>query len=217
MNTTTYTQINTNDNYITSLKNEENISINTLQNDNLNLSILEHGIQVNQYFLDLYNHLQFNRKIQYNWKLPLWLIENKKFILEQLLPIGILSNYQIYHDIGKPYCKIYELDNQSKYHFPNHTEKSAEIWKSISPDNNIVKLISMDMDIHTMKAIHIDEFIKHNEAISLLITGLSEIHANAEMFGGIESTSFKIKYKQIDSRGKQIIKKLISIKGENNE
>lgn len=38
-----------------------------------------------------------------------------------------------------------------------------------------------------------------------LIAGLSEIHANASMFGGIDSTSFKIKWKQISKRGKKIL------------
>lgn len=42
--------------------------------------------------------------------------------------------------------------------------------------------------------------------ISLLVTGLAEIHANAEMFGGLNSIGFKIKYKQINQRGKQILK-----------
>lgn len=64
-----------------------------------------------------------------------------------------------------------------------------------------------------MKAANIPDFLGTSNqelsiAISLLITGLSEIHANASMFGGIESTSFKIKYKQIDSRGKAILKQL---------
>ncbi len=67
------------------------------------------------------------------------------------------------------------------------------------------------MDIHLIKANQLEDFIgksklDFNIAISLLITGLTEIHANAEMFGGIESNSYKIKYKQIDSRGKKIIK-----------
>lgn len=64
------------------------------------------------------------------------------------------------------------------------------------------------MDIHTIKAADLNDFATKKECISLLITGLSEIHANAELFGGIESTSFKIKYKQINNRGKQIIKLL---------
>jgi hypothetical protein len=44
--------------------------------------------------------------------------------------------------------------------------------------------------------------------ITLLIASLAEIHSNAEMFGGIESTSFKIKWKNIDRRGKQVFKYL---------
>jgi hypothetical protein len=43
-------------------------------------------------------------------------------------------------------------------------------------------------------------------AVTLLLAGLAEIHANAEMFNGFDSPSFKIKYKQIDRRGRAICK-----------
>jgi hypothetical protein len=66
----------------------------------------------------------------------------------------------------------------------------------------------MDMMIHTMKSEDINSFIEFPEAITLLIVGLAEIHANAELFGGIESTSFKIKWKQISKKGKSICQKL---------
>ena len=62
-----------------------------------------------------------------------------------------------------------------------------------------------------MKAEAVPEFAKMPEAISLLLVALSEIHANAEMFGGIESTSFKIKWKQIDKRGNAICKLLFGV------
>lgn len=203
---TEYTQI-----AIDKLKHEEKQSINTLQSDKLNLSILQHGIMVSQYFFDLYSNLQFNSKLQYNWKIPSWLIENKDIILKNLLPLNILTTYQMYHDIGKPYCKTYQLDDKTKYHFDNHANISANIYKSIDNNEIIYQLIKRDMDIHLIKANQLEDFIgksklDFNIAISLLITGLTEIHANAEMFGGIESNSYKIKYKQIDSRGKQIIK-----------
>jgi len=166
---------------------------------------MQHGILVNQYFLDLYSHLQFNTILQYNWKLPNWIYDNKEFILDNLLPIGMLSNYQIYHDIGKPFCKTYDIDTK-KPHFYNHEKISSEIYPSVF---EIKKLIASNMIIHKIKDKEMDKFSKRKDSISLLITGLSEIHANAEMFGGMNSTSFKIKYKQIDSRGKGLFRRLI--------
>lgn len=167
---------------------------------------------VSQYFQDLYSHLQFNSNLLYKWKLPTWLLTNRDFILDNLLPIGILIQYQIYHDIGKPYCKIYDL-NSKNYHFPNHANISGSTYKNITDDTIISSLISRDMDIHLLKAKDLSSFIGSSFldkqiALSLLISGLSEIHANAEMFGGLNSINFKIKYKQIESRGKQIIKLL---------
>ena len=184
------------------LKTLENASLETYQSDKLELTIMQHGILVNQYFLDLYSHLQFNTKLQYNWILPTWIYDNKEFILEKLLPIGMLSNYQIYHDIGKPFCKTYDLDTRNP-HFYDHANISAQKYPGIE---EIKALIASDMIIHTIKAKELIQFSKREDAMSLLLTGLSEIHANAEMFGGIQSTSFKIKYKQINSRGKALLK-----------
>jgi len=167
---------------------------------------MQHGILVNQYFLDLYSHLQFNTTLQYNWILPNWIYDNKDFILKNLLPIGMLSNYQIYHDIGKPFCKTYDIDTKNS-HFYNHEKISSEIY----PGNDEIKnLIASDMIIHKIKEKDMDVFSTKEESISLLLTGLSEIHANAEMFGGINSTSFKIKYKQINTRGKSLLRRLIT-------
>jgi hypothetical protein len=45
--------------------------------------------------------------------------------------------------------------------------------------------------------------------LTLLVTSLCELHSNASMFGGIESTSFKIKYKQLDKRGNQVLKLIL--------
>ena len=166
---------------------------------------MQHGILVNQYFLDLYSHLQFNTTLQYKWIIPSWIYDQKDFILKKLLPIGLLSEYQIYHDIGKPFCKTYDLDTR-KLHFYNHATISANTYPGSS---KIKELIESDMLIHTIKDKDIDLFSKRDDAISLLITGLSEIHANAEMFGGFDSISFKIKYKQINTRGKGLLRRLL--------
>ena len=128
--------------------------------------------------------------------------------MNNLLPIGILSNYQIYHDIGKPLCKTY--DENGNYHFYDHAKISAEKYLKDTKDKLISLLILNDMNIHTFKASEIEKMIKEipELTISLLITGLAEIHANADMFGGLDSIGFKIKYKQINQRGKQILKLL---------
>ena len=62
------------------------------------------------------------------------------------------------------------------------------------------------MEIHTIKAKDVEYFCRDKTiALTLLIAGLCEVHSNASMFGGIESTSFKIKMKQIEKRGKRIL------------
>jgi len=66
------------------------------------------------------------------------------------------------------------------------------------------------MQIHLMKAKDVDEFCEDPSiALTLLVVGLCEVHSNAEMFGGINSVSFKIKWKQINKRGNAIIKKIL--------
>jgi hypothetical protein len=47
------------------------------------------------------------------------------------------------------------------------------------------------------------------QTVLTLLTSLCELHSNASMFGGIESTSFKIKYKQLDKRGNQVLKLIL--------
>lgn len=116
--------------------------------------------------------------------------------------------YLTYHDCGKPFCKI--VDTEDKVHFPDHAKMSAKIWKDIGGSDLQCRLMSMDMDIHTLKSNGISEFSSRSEAPALLLAGLAEIHSNASMFGGVESTSFKIKFKQIDRRGNVICKILFA-------
>lgn len=129
------------------------------------------------------------------------------YLLEKLLDDETLKLYTQYHDCGKPLCRT--VDENGKVHFPNHAEVSAQVWRENFPSIYTVEnLIRMDMVVHTMSACDIPEFVKNPEAVSLLFTALAEVHANAELFGGIESTSFKIKWKHIDKRGCAINKLL---------
>lgn len=168
-------------------------------------SVYQHGISVRDHLFELIDFLEIG-KITEQWKLPEWLTTYRSQIKNSLLSKEIISEYAIFHDCGKPYCLT--IDELGKRHFPDHARVSARTWIRIGGDIQIAKLIEMDMVIHTIKAAELDEFIKHPEAITLLLAGLAEVHSNAKMFGGLESESFKIKWNQINKRGKAICLKL---------
>jgi len=170
------------------------------------LSVFEHGVSVNNKFIELYDYLYNGKDLVSEWRLPEWVESNKELIKDKLLPLDIINEYQIYHDCGKPYC--IEIDSDGRRHFPDHANKSYEIWTQTGGNKQVGELIRMDMDIHLLKDVGVLEFSAKTESITLLMTGLCEVHANADMFGGIESTSFKIKMKQISKRGKAILKQL---------
>jgi hypothetical protein len=168
-------------------------------------SVYQHGLSVKTHIFQLIDYLKTGQ-ISENWKLPVWMTEYRTQLQSKLLSEDIIEEYTIYHDCGKPYCL--SIDSDGRRHFPNHADWSYQTWLSVGGSQQAANLMRMDMIIHTMKAADIDEFITHPEAITLLLAGLSEIHANAKMFGGLESESFKIKWSQINKRGKIICQKL---------
>lgn len=172
-------------------------------------TIYQHGVSVKEHLFDLINLLKTG-KSEREFKLPDWFFNYKNEILSELLPESDLALYTVFHDCGKPYCRT--VDKDGKQHFPNHAKASHDIWLEAGGSEEVARLILMDMDIHTLKADGVEEFAERPEAISFLLTGLAEIHSNAAMFGGIKSTSFKIKWKQIDKRGKQILERKFGAK-----
>jgi hypothetical protein len=185
--------------------------INTEQTKGL--SVLDHGFLVSEYFLDLYNHIIQGKDLNNKWKLPEWFYDPIILGHFNTLNLDLCSQYQVYHDCGKPYCLT--IDDEGKRHFPDHSNKSYSIYTQVFGKNDfhhkVAELIKDDMLIHLLKNEGVSDFIKNKNHLTLLLTGLSEIHANSEMFGGIDSTSFKIKWKHINKRGKAI---LIKIKEE---
>lgn len=161
---------------------------------------MEHGISVNKYFHDLRNHILFKQALNYEWRLPEWIYNHD--LWNSLESIEDINQYQIYHDCGKPFC--IEYDELGRKHFPNHSNISYEIWKNLGNSEIQFSLIKHDMDLHILKMENFQDFSKLPFSSTLLITGLCEIHSNASMFGGIDSTSFKIKWKKIDKLGKKL-------------
>ncbi len=166
-------------------------------------TIYQHGLSVCEHLRVLLNYVIQPSELV-DWRLPDWLITEPELLLKHLLSWEILEQYTIFHDVGKPWCLT--IDEQGKRHFPNHAQVSEQIWLEAGGDLQVGKLIGLDMKIHTLKASQVSEFAAMPEAISLLLTGLAEVHSNAKMFGGIKSTSFKIKFNQIEKRGRAIIK-----------
>ncbi len=139
------------------------------------------------------------------FKLPKWFLEEHKFIVNNLHDWNTIKTYNQYHDAGKFSCRIVDADNRE--HFPDHEFYSKMIFLDVYPEEHLIaELIGLDMIMHTEKYEQIMERnLPAKTLMTLLITAFAEIHANAELFGGIESTNFKIKYKRLDKLGKKLI------------
>ncbi len=167
------------------------------------LDVLAHGDQVVQAFGRLLELLQSGQTLPAGWRVPDWLAPQSELLLSRLLDASTLQTYQRYHDCGKPYCV--QMDAQGRRHFPEHAQRSAQVWRSLGGDEQVARLMAQDMDAHLLGAQDVPEFAQRPEAASLWLTALAEVHANAEMFGGLDSTSFKAKAKHLDRRGKALV------------
>lgn len=165
------------------------------------MSVLQHGMSVARYYKELVEHLTLDKSLSYNWKLPEWVYS--KEIIEALLDSKDVLCYLIYHDCGKPLC-VY-TDDDGRRHFPDHANHSFELWTSIFGDSDTAWLIKHDMDIHLARVKDVPEIASTKYWASQLLSGLSELHSNASMFGGIDSVSFKIKYKNLDKVGRRLV------------
>jgi hypothetical protein len=116
----------------------------------------------------------------------------------------LIKLYNIFHDCGKPYCLI---QDEKGNHFPNHAEISYQTFLQYFDNELVANLIRDDMVLHTATAEDIaNRGWTKSHAFTLLVSALGEIHSNAKLFGGTESTSFKIKHKKIEQRAKQLLK-----------
>ena len=156
-------------------------------------NILEHGISVKNYLFDLLNHIKNDEPLKYEWKLPKWILskENKDLFINNLPSDETLDLYTTYHDCGKPFCV--KVDSDGKKHFPEHVIYSYEVFNKFFDNKIASELVLHDMYIHLLKANGEKEFSDNSNALTLLLSGLSEVHSNSNMFGGLDSISFKIK------------------------
>ncbi len=185
-------------------------------------SVHQHCQSVWEHYEDLLNYIKYLSLLQKKWRLPSWL---DKIHADMLHPTFFATSYTLYHDCGKPFCKV--VDKDGSIHFPDHAACSKYVWACLGLDgrpsgstcNEIVgNLIGWNMVLYTANAEEIKRYCEEEwdskDAFTLLFVSLAEIHSNARLFGGIESVSFKSKWKKLDRRGKQICK---FYEGKNDE
>jgi len=177
---------------------------------NSDQTIWQHGESVRNYLMDLIKFLRDpHYAAKHTWRFPQWLLSHSGALLGLLPEDWKLEKYALWHDCGKPFCKT--VDENGKTHFYGHAQTSAKLFRELYPEQEeIAKLIEMDMDIHTLSSEEVKEFAARPQCAALLLSGLASIHSNASMFGGITSDSFKIKWKKLDRLGHMICKEIIS-------
>lgn len=116
--------------------------------------------------------------------------------LRNYQPIDLMP-YHYFHDCGKPFC--HTVDAEGCEHYPNHSQVSFEKYLEMFGHTDYANMILHDMDFHTKRGDEINEIWKLPYAEHLYATAWAEIFANAQIFGGIESDSFKIKRKRLIS------------------
>lgn len=169
-------------------------------------TVYQHGLSVRNHLEDLIEGLSTGNLT--GWKVPDYWIKYKEEILSNLHSRDILIAYTIYHDCGKGFVR--QVDDAGRVHFPDHAKVSGDLFEEAGGSSVVANLIRWDMVLHTASAEEIDRYCREvwtvEDACSLLLAALAEIHSNSKLFGGIESLSFKSKWKTIDRRGKQICK-----------
>lgn len=171
-------------------------------------SVYQHGQSVWEHLQQLIGHVKGDFGPESLWRLPDWVQKFSPQLLNHLHSEEILELYTTCHDLGKPYCCV--TDEAGKRHFPNHAEVSSYVWNSLGGNPIVGKLIANDMVIHTASSEEIEGKLRDEwnceDSISLLLTAIAEVHANATIFGGTDTISFKSKLKTVDRRGRQICK-----------
>ena len=171
------------------------------------ISTLQHGILCFSYYLDLLQILSGKVSL-YDLQLPdLFMVEAKNLLTHQL-PLETMMSALIYHDCGKYIC---QSEDEQGVHFRNHAATSAELYAHLFSDVDAKWLISNDMLLHTCTAEELAAVIPKTVPeylTSLLLGSYAELHANAQQFGGRDSTNFKIKLKHLTKRCNQILREV---------
>jgi hypothetical protein len=171
-------------------------------------TIMAHGVSVKDRAFSIVSALSTGEHGIWSEVLPESMLTGKfgQYLLDHRHPAQTIWNYTLFHDCGKPDCMV--LDDDGRRHFPEHEKVSSQVWQDLGSGDE-VRLMSLDMTLHRMKADEFDSFIKSankQDICTLLLVSYAEIVANALDNDplGLESVSFKIKKKHLDRLTKKI-------------
>lgn len=155
------------------------------------IDMYEHGLMVNREYTNLIMSLEQGLISEV---FPVQLIDLYKN--NSLIDFNTTLLYHVLHDCGKPLCK--KVDEKQLVHYPNHAEISFNQIKILYPkDLDLQFLIKHDMDFHTLSTKDLEQLAKTKYGFTLYLTAWSELIANASLFNGFDSVSFKIKRKKL--------------------
>lgn len=155
------------------------------------VDMYEHGLLVNKEYVNIITSLNEGLISEV---LPVDLIDMYKN--KSVLDFSLMMKYQILHDCGKPLCR--EVDENQRVHYPGHANVSyQQIARLFPKETDLQYLVLHDMDFHTLKPDQLKELAESKYGFSLYLTAWAELIANAQMFDGFDSVSFKIKRKHL--------------------
>lgn len=162
------------------------------------LNMLQHGQLVHEKYKELIAQLDAH-SIEYAELHALY----EKYG-RTLPPPAVLERYHAYHDCGKHLTLTIGEDGKRRY--PDHAEASSRQYAHLFPEDGFTAtLIRMDMDFHLMRGEDLLKLCRSPFAPILYFTAWAEVNANASMFGGKESESYKIKRSRLIQAGKKLL------------
>lgn len=158
--------------------------------------MLQHGDAVHHHYQQLIQQLESGTCA--------WPVLSQVYARFTWPEAATLEPYHRYHDCGKPF--VLTIDEEGRRHFPDHAAASAHQYALLFPqDTWTADLIRKDMDFHTLRGEALDSLCQDPQAPALYLTAWAEVCANATMFGGLQSDSFKIKAKRLIQAGKKLL------------
>ena len=133
------------------------------------VDMYEHGLLVNREYVNIITSLN-------------------EGLISEVLPVDLIDVYK----------NMSVLDFSLMMKYPEHADVSYQQIKRLFPEEiDLQYLVLHDMDFHTLKPNQLKELAESKYGFSLYLTAWAELIANAQMFDGFDSVSFKIKRKHL--------------------